>query len=266
MDSINNPTETAMAAATPQTDAIHWTQMAEHARQLECKLIALSAQLDSLRRERDEERRQKVRAEEIVCAVIDATPMQAGKDIAGSIRSIVDELTALRSSLASVEGERDEAVKVNKCNLLNFQSQQREDSAELNKMDTELAALRAHLAAAKADYERMKKAIADKIQRIRDNLGLVVGQGLEESCIQLRADLAAKGEETIELRMMCAVAHCGSALYHDDGELQDSREYPWIDWKRDSVSEIRRKLTERALPKIDAALSARASGKGEEGM
>jgi hypothetical protein len=57
--------------------------------------------------------------------------------------------------------------------------------------------------------------------------------------------LATLKEQNRELRTMCAIAHCGLALYHDDGELQDTREQPWIDWKRDPVEEIQRKLYER---------------------
>lgn len=53
-------------------------------------------------------------------------------------------------------------------------------------------------------------------------------------------------EENFELRAMLAFAHCGAALYADDGELQDNREHPFIDWKRDSLSEIREKLLIRA--------------------
>lgn len=52
--------------------------------------------------------------------------------------------------------------------------------------------------------------------------------------------------ENAELRIMCAIAVTGlGKLYHDDGELQDTNAQPWIDWKRDSVDEIQRKLRER---------------------
>lgn len=53
--------------------------------------------------------------------------------------------------------------------------------------------------------------------------------------------------ENAVLRFMCATAGGLDGLYYDDGELQDSREQPWIDWRRDSVAEIRDKLTQRAL-------------------
>lgn len=52
--------------------------------------------------------------------------------------------------------------------------------------------------------------------------------------------------ENRELRIMLAIAHAGLSLYTDDGELQDNRVLPFIDFKRDSVAEIERKLRERA--------------------
>jgi hypothetical protein len=67
---------------------------------------------------------------------------------------------------------------------------------------------------------------------------------------QTTADLLRENQQ---LRTMCAVAHAGSALYKDDGELQDSRAIPFIDWRRDSVDEIRRKLGERATRSIQPA-------------
>ncbi len=56
-------------------------------------------------------------------------------------------------------------------------------------------------------------------------------------------------KENDELRTMLAVAHCGGShqLYHDDGELQDTRAHPFIDWRRDSIDEIQRKLLERLI-------------------
>lgn len=71
--------------------------------------------------------------------------------------------------------------------------------------------------------------------------------------------LATFERENRELRVMLALAHCGFNMYHDDGELQDSREHPWIDWRRDSVADIQSKLTERALkdPAVRAALAGR---------
>lgn len=57
---------------------------------------------------------------------------------------------------------------------------------------------------------------------------------------------AAVAAENRELRIMLAIAHAGLELYADDGELQDNRCHPWIDFKRDSVAQIEQKLHERA--------------------
>jgi len=51
------------------------------------------------------------------------------------------------------------------------------------------------------------------------------------------------GEAT--LRRLLAFCYCGSQLYADDGELQDNRMRPWIDFKRDTPEEIERKMEER---------------------
>lgn len=58
---------------------------------------------------------------------------------------------------------------------------------------------------------------------------------------------AAVAAENRELRIMLAIAHAGLNLYTDDGELQDNRCHPWIDFKRDSVAQIEQKLHERAF-------------------
>lgn len=52
--------------------------------------------------------------------------------------------------------------------------------------------------------------------------------------------------ENCGLRVMLAWAYAGSALYTDDGELQDNRSYPFIDFNNDSVEDIDSKLGERA--------------------
>ncbi len=71
-------------------------------------------------------------------------------------------------------------------------------------------------------------------------------------------ELVLLHEENRERRIMCAIAHCGLNLYHDDGELQDSREYPWIDWKRDPVNEIENKLHERFARRMRAETEKRS--------
>ena len=63
---------------------------------------------------------------------------------------------------------------------------------------------------------------------------------------------AGAGAENLELRRMLCVAHAGAAAYMDDGEAQDSRDLPVIDFLRDSPPEIRDKLNRRALKKLAA--------------
>lgn len=54
------------------------------------------------------------------------------------------------------------------------------------------------------------------------------------------------------LRRLLAFAYSGSALYGDDGELQDGR-HPMIDYVRDSVADIERKIHERGMATLAAA-------------
>jgi len=87
----------------------------------------------------------------------------------------------------------------------------------------------------------------------------------EKECIRLqelsthcdpdeRAAVAAYNDlldEIRELRTMLAIAHAGVSLYHDDSELQDYATEPGIDWKRDSLDELRRKLFERSMKALN---------------
>lgn len=74
----------------------------------------------------------------------------------------------------------------------------------------------------------------------------------ERASSSLQPDCSAAASENRELRIMLAIAHAGLSLYTDDGELQDNRVQPFIDFKRDSVSEIERKLRERAYASAKA--------------
>ena len=56
------------------------------------------------------------------------------------------------------------------------------------------------------------------------------------------AEIATLREENARLREMLAIAYAGASLYVDDGELQGSR--TGIDFRRDTVEEIRRKQGE----------------------
>lgn len=53
-------------------------------------------------------------------------------------------------------------------------------------------------------------------------------------------------DETIQLRALLALRIGGVSLYTDDGELQDNTVTPCIDFLRDTVPAIKRKLRERA--------------------
>jgi len=48
-------------------------------------------------------------------------------------------------------------------------------------------------------------------------------------------------QEVRELRMMLCMAHCKGMPYLDDGEIQDNTVHPVIDYKRDTIAEIRHK-------------------------
>lgn len=51
--------------------------------------------------------------------------------------------------------------------------------------------------------------------------------------------------DELTLRRLLAVQVAGAALYCDDGELQDNSMLPYIDFLRDSPSEIEAKLRQR---------------------
>lgn len=62
--------------------------------------------------------------------------------------------------------------------------------------------------------------------------------------------LPALLEENRGLRELLFCAYCGPGGYSDDGELQDNRSRPTIDFKRDSVVEISIKMRERGLENL----------------
>ena len=71
---------------------------------------------------------------------------------------------------------------------------------------------------------------------------------------QAKIDDAARVED--ELRTMFAVSYSNSALYTDDGELQDNSMQPNIDFKRDSPAEILSKQAERAVQRLRSQAAA----------
>jgi hypothetical protein len=69
-----------------------------------------------------------------------------------------------------------------------------------------------------------------------------------------QAELERLRNDGSKLRSMLGSCYAGAALYRDDGELQDSRCRPHIDFRRDTVDEIEEKMLRRAR----AALAARS--------
>ena len=66
-----------------------------------------------------------------------------------------------------------------------------------------------------------------------------------ENIAAILAHVEAQEAEIEQLREMLARMYAGSDLYCDDGELQDARADPFIDFKRDSVADIRCAMVER---------------------
>jgi len=64
-------------------------------------------------------------------------------------------------------------------------------------------------------------------------------------------EIARLQAENERLRTRLAIVYSGRYLYCDDGELQDSR-FPMIDFVRDSIDEIERKMFERTMEKFKA--------------
>jgi hypothetical protein len=52
------------------------------------------------------------------------------------------------------------------------------------------------------------------------------------------------------LRWLLAMVYSGANLYRDDGEYSDASCFPMIDFRRDSVAEIERKMRVRAEGRI----------------
>lgn len=58
-------------------------------------------------------------------------------------------------------------------------------------------------------------------------------------------------DENAKLREVLAFAYSGAPnLYADDGELTDNTIYPYIDYRRDSVEEIKRKIAIRGINRL----------------
>lgn len=103
--------------------------------------------------------------------------------------------------------------------------------------------LRSVLTAKEAEVERLNNRVASLLQHVPDNTTCGDIQKWAAEYAAQRASLAATVER---LRGLFASAYSGAALYTDDGELQDSSRRPFIDFKRDSIDDIEKKIAERA--------------------
>jgi hypothetical protein len=96
---------------------------------------------------------------------------------------------------------------------------------------------------------------ADDLRQLQNNGGTIVGalrivggyEVLMSHYLSLRETVARLEKENGELRELVASCYSRQNLYVDDGELQDNRMEPFIDFKRDSVNEIKRKSMARAM-------------------
>ena len=88
------------------------------------------------------------------------------------------------------------------------------------------------------------------LAQVREALEAMRGDWLGDGFTKLRrsqivAVLDEQEAEIEQLREMLARLYACSDLYCDDGELQDARGEPFIDFKRDSVADIRCAMVER---------------------
>lgn len=99
------------------------------------------------------------------------------------------------------------------------------------------------------------------------------GDGSDGELFQAAQDAEAYADELLALidgqpagvdestwREGWAFAYSGTRLYGDDGELQDNSEQPFIDWRRDSATEILAKIRERTQPPESRPRWRRGSG------
>lgn len=91
-------------------------------------------------------------------------------------------------------------------------------------------------------------------RKCNDDYGRGYYRGYTDASEKCAADLDSyydKGrEESRRLRILLALSYSGGNLYADDGELQDASKHPFIDWRRDSIDELERKVKERGYDRI----------------
>lgn len=96
--------------------------------------------------------------------------------------------------------------------------------------------------------------LRDITEQLRSGFGGLVPPVCDEAAgniQQLRTELASALANVATLRRLLALAYSApGALYTDDGELQNNETSPAIDFVRDSVSEIERKISERGCREL----------------
>lgn len=71
-----------------------------------------------------------------------------------------------------------------------------------------------------------------------------------ESEIELLNEIRELREENEELRRLLFKYKADTLSYHDDGEMQDNTQVPYIDYKRDLPSQIALKIHNRNIKRI----------------
>lgn len=101
--------------------------------------------------------------------------------------------------------------------------------------------------------ERIREALADPalndksapVADVAEAICGLIGAARAVAIRELLAERDALKAESESLREMLAHLYAGPDLYSDDGELQDARAVPFIDFKRDTAADIRCAMVER---------------------
>lgn len=160
-------------------------------------------------------------------------------------------ITELERELAEARRERDaERERCIKC-VEDEEPQPIEPVLQVHPVRIAKRSIIARITAAPGGEGGEMSEVIRKLRALNNNLG-IAPTGVTVLAVyeieRLERELAEAKAETVELRTLLAVRVSGSALYHDDGELQDNSVRPFIDWKRDTITTIKQKLLQRAAP------------------
>lgn len=100
---------------------------------------------------------------------------------------------------------------------------------------------------------RRELELAEQIMKDDKAAATTLSETIDALKIAHTRDLADAVSREADLRRMLAGAYAGAGLYGDDGEMQDNRERPFIDFLRDTVKDIESKIQDRGMAKIRAA-------------